>query len=162
MWYIVSNGENCVLCHRREYLEVEDSATALGVLANRGIKGSEAGNKLSTVLINLTSGTGQAGEMMKKLGISAFDSEGKFIGLQATLEQVNKATAGLTEEERNAALAAIGGKTQIDTLNDPASDPLIPLFARTPSAVALSSTSTPKLFKTPPQPIYASISCCAV
>ena len=44
----------------------------------------------------------------------------------------------------------------------PASDPLIPLFARTPSAVALSSTSTPKLFKTPPQPIYASISCCAV
>ena len=99
-------------------VEVEDSATALGVLANRGIKGSEAGNKLSTVLINLTSGTGQAGEMMKKLGISAFDSEGKFIGLQATLEQVNKATAGLTEEERNAALAAIGGKTQIDTLND--------------------------------------------
>lgn len=99
-------------------VEVEDSATALGVLANRGIKGSEAGNKLSTVLINLTSGTGQAGEMMEKLGISAFDSEGKFIGLQATLEQVNKATAGLTEEERNAALAAIGGKTQIDTLND--------------------------------------------
>ena len=99
-------------------VEVEDSATALGVLANRGIEGSEAGNKLSTVLINLTSGTGQAGEMMKKLGISAFDSEGKFIGLQATLEQVNKATAGLTEEERNAALAAIGGKTQIDTLND--------------------------------------------
>lgn len=99
-------------------VEVEDSATALGVLANRGIKGSEAGNKLNTVLINLTSGTGQAGEMMKKLGISAFDSEGKFIGLQETLELVNNATKDLTEEERNAALAAIGGKTQIDTLND--------------------------------------------
>lgn len=99
-------------------VSVEDSATALGVLANRGIKGSEAGNKLNTVLINLTSGTGQAGEMMKKLGISAFDSEGKFIGLQETLELVNEATKGLTEEERNAALAAIGGKTQIDTLND--------------------------------------------
>ena len=51
-------------------VSVEDSATALGVLANRGIKGSEAGNKLNTVLINLTSGTGQAGAMMKKLGIS--------------------------------------------------------------------------------------------
>ena len=99
-------------------VSVEDSATALGVLANRGIKGSEAGNKLNTVLINLTSGSGQAGAMMKKLGISAFDSEGKFIGLQKTLELVNEATKDLTEEERNAALAAIGGKTQIDTLND--------------------------------------------
>ena len=99
-------------------ISVEDSATALGVLANRGIKGSEAGNKLNSVLINLTSGTGQAGEMMEKLGISAFDSEGNFIGLEETLQVLNKALAGLTEEERNAALAAIGGKTQIDTLND--------------------------------------------
>lgn len=100
------------------HVGVEDSATALGVLANRGIKGSEAGTKLNAVLVNLTSGTGQAGEMMEKLGISAFDSEGNFIGLQETLQRVNDATAGLTEEQRNAALAAIGGKTQIDTLND--------------------------------------------
>ncbi len=99
-------------------VDAKDSAAALGVLANRGIKGSEAGNKLNTVMINLTSGTGQAGKMMEQLGISAFDSEGKFIGLKETLELVNNATKGLTEEERNAALAAIGGKTQIDTLND--------------------------------------------
>ncbi len=99
-------------------IDVEDSAAALGVLANRGIKGSEAGNKLNTVMINLTSGTGQAGKMMEQLGISAFDSEGKFIGLKETLERVNDATKDLSEEERNAALAAIGGKTQIDTLND--------------------------------------------
>ena len=44
----------------------------------------------------------------------------------------------------------------------PASEPLIFLLARTPSAAALSLTSTPRLFKTPPQPVYASISCCAV
>ena len=99
-------------------VDVRDSAAALGVLANRDIKGSEAGNKLNSVLINLTSGTGQAGEMMKKLGISAFDSEGKFIGLKETLELVNEATRNMTDEERSAALAAIGGKTQIDTLND--------------------------------------------
>ena len=99
-------------------VDVRDSAAALGVLANRNIKGSEAGNKLNAVLINLTSGTGQAGEMMKKLGISAFDSEGKFIGLKETLELVNEATRNMTDEERSAALAAIGGKTQIDTLND--------------------------------------------
>lgn len=95
-----------------------ESATALGVLANRGIKGSEAGNALNAIMANLTTGTGQAGEMMKSLGISAFDSEGKFIGLKATLETLNTALSGCTEEERNAALAAIGGKQHVDALND--------------------------------------------
>ncbi|WP_322202865.1 phage tail tape measure protein [Acutalibacter intestini] len=61
---------------------------------------------------------GLGGKMMESLGISAFDSEGKFIGLEATLQKVNQATAGLSEEQRNAALAAIGGKQHIDALND--------------------------------------------
>ena len=96
---------------------IQESAAALGVLANRGIKGSEAGNALNAVMVNLTTGTGQAGKMMEKLGISAFDSEGKFIGLHETLSTVNAALAGLNEEERNAALAAIGGKMHVDALN---------------------------------------------
>ena len=97
---------------------LEESATALGVMANRGIKGSEAGNALNAVLINLMSGTGQAGKKMAELGISAFDSEGNFIGLTETLEKVSEAVGSLTEEERNSALAAIGGKQHIDALND--------------------------------------------
>ena len=97
---------------------ITESATALGVLANRGIKGSEAGTALNAIMVNLTTGTGQAGKMMEKLGVSAFDSSGKFIGLEATLQQVNTALAGCTEEERNAALAAIGGKMHVDALND--------------------------------------------
>lgn len=97
---------------------LSESATALGVLANRGIKGSEAGNAMNAVMINLTTGTGQAGKMMAKLGVSAFDSSGKFKGLKTVLEDVNKATSGLTEEERNAALAAIGGKQHVDAMND--------------------------------------------
>ena len=98
-------------------VEVADSATALGVLANRGIKGSEAGTKLNSTLLRLTSGTGEAGKMMKQLGISAFDSNGKFIGLQETLELVNNTTKDMTDEQRSATLAALGGKSQIDTLN---------------------------------------------
>lgn len=97
---------------------IQESATALGVLANRGIKGSEAGNALNAIMVNLTTGTGQAGKMMESLGVSAFDSEGKFIGLQATLQQLNGKLSGLTEEQRNAALAAIGGKQHVDALND--------------------------------------------
>ncbi len=101
-------------------IPIQESAAALGVMANRGIKGSEAGNALNAVMINLTTGTGQAGKMMGKLGISAFDSKGRFIGLQETLKEVNNALTALgdNEEAKNAALAAIGGKQHVDALND--------------------------------------------
>ncbi len=95
-----------------------ESATALGVMANRGIKGSEAGNALNAIMANLTTGTGQAGKMMQQLGVSAFDSQGNFIGLEATLQHLNTALQGYSDEERNAAMAAIGGKEHIDALND--------------------------------------------
>ena len=100
------------------HVPIQESAAALGVLANRGIKGSEAGTALNAVINNLTTGTGKAGKMMDKLGISAFDSNGKFIGLAETLRVVDEATKGMTEEQRNAALAALGGKEHIDALND--------------------------------------------
>lgn len=100
------------------HVPIQESAAALGVLANRGIKGSEAGTALNAVINNLTTGTGQAGKMMDKLGISAFDSNGKFIGLAETIRVVDKATKDMTEEQRNAALAALGGKEHIDALND--------------------------------------------
>lgn len=61
-------------------IPITESATALGVMANRGLKGSEAGTALNAIMANLTTGAGQAGEMMQQLGISAFDSEGRFIG----------------------------------------------------------------------------------
>lgn len=98
-------------------IPIQESATALGVLANRGIKGSEAGNALNAVMVNLTTGTGQAGKMMDKLGISAFDSKGNFIGLYETFDLLNNAMKNLNEEEKNAALAAIGGKLHVDALN---------------------------------------------
>lgn len=99
-------------------VDIEDSATALGVLANRGIKGSEAGTALNAVMVNLTSGTGQAGKMMEKLGLSAFDSQGKFKGLKQVLTEINDKVSTMTEEERSASLAALGGKTHIDAMNN--------------------------------------------
>ena len=94
-------------------VDIEDSATALGVLANRGIKGSEAGTALNAIMINLTTGAGQAGKAMKKLGVSAFQ-DGKFKGLKQTLTDVRDKLAGLTEEEQNFYKARIGGKHHID------------------------------------------------
>lgn len=94
-------------------VDIEDSATALGVLANRGIKGSEAGTALNAIMINLTTGAGQAGKAMQKLGVSAFEN-GKFKGLKQTLTEVRDKLAGLTEEQQNYYKARIGGKHHID------------------------------------------------
>ena len=99
------------------HVPLAESATAMGVLANRGIKASEGGNAMNAVMINLTTGAGQAGKKMKELGISAFDSNGKFKGLKETLMTVDRAVSGLTEEERNSALSMIGGKQHVDALN---------------------------------------------
>ena len=94
-------------------VDIEDSATALGVLANRGIKGSEAGTALNAIMINLTTGAGQAGKAMQKLGVSAFEN-GKFKGLKQTLTGVRDKLSGLTEEQQNYYKARIGGKHHID------------------------------------------------
>ena len=94
-------------------VDIEDSATALGVLANRGIKGSEAGTALNAIMINLTTGAGQAGKAMQKLGVSAFEN-GKFKGLKQTLTEARDKLAGMTEEEQNYYKARIGGKHHID------------------------------------------------
>ena len=97
---------------------IEDSATVLGILANRGIKGSEAGNALNAVMANLTSGMGQAGKEMKRLGLSAFDSEGNFKGMKEMFSDLNEVLSEMTDEERNESLAKLGGKLHVDALND--------------------------------------------
>ncbi len=97
---------------------LEESGALLGVLANRGIKGSEAGNSLSSILINLTKKSGESAEAMKALGLNAYDSQGRFKGVTNVLKELNDKTKNLTPELRDTYLTMIGGKTQITTLNN--------------------------------------------
>ncbi len=95
---------------------MEESATLLGLLANRGIKGSEAGNALNSILINLIGASGQSSEALEMLGVSAYDADGKFIGITQTLRLVSDKLSGLDDQQRDFFTAKIGGKTQYDTL----------------------------------------------
>lgn len=92
---------------------LEESTALLGLLANRGLKGSEAGRALNAIMVNLTSGAGQAGKAMEELGLSAFDSEGSFIGLEETLRLVKEATAGMTDEQQAQYISMISGKEHL-------------------------------------------------
>ncbi len=94
-----------------------DEASALiGVLANRGVKGSEAGNALNSVFVNLTTGAGQAGQAMAKLNLSAYDAQGNFKGYANTLKELYDKTKDLDEEQKAYYYSAIGGKTRLSDL----------------------------------------------
>lgn len=97
-------------------VSVEESAALLGTLANRGKKGSEAGNALNSTLVNLIGANKNASTAMDTLGVSAWDAEGKFIGVTNTLKLLDSALASCTDEQKAMFEAQIGGKTQLDTL----------------------------------------------
>lgn len=98
-------------------IPLEESAVALGMLANAGIKGSEAGTSLNAVLLNLTAPTGRAKKALEELGYSAFDSQGNFKGLETVLFDLKDQFAEMDTEQRNMYLSMIGGKEHIDGLN---------------------------------------------
>lgn len=95
---------------------LEESAAIMGVLANRGIKASEAGNSLNSILINLVGANKNAASAMDTLGVSAWDSEGNFIGLTETLKQLDVALKEANNDQKVLFEAQIGGRTQFDTL----------------------------------------------
>ena len=97
---------------------LEESAALLGTLANRGIKGAEAGTALNSILVNLIGANKNAASAMKDMGISAFDAEGRFIGLENTLTLVKSKLDeyGDNTEKITQLEAKLGGKTQLDTL----------------------------------------------
>lgn len=97
-------------------VSLEEASTWLGVLANRGLKGSEAGTSLNSILLNMTTGAGQAGKMIKDVGLKVYDSTGKFRGMENVLKDLYNITKNMSDKRRQEVLGAIGGKTQIDTL----------------------------------------------
>ncbi|EPZ54708.1 phage tail tape measure protein, TP901 family, core region [[Clostridium] sordellii ATCC 9714] len=104
-------------------MPLEKSGALLGVLANRGTKGSEAGNALISVFSNLITETGQAGDALEAMGISLYDSTGKQRDMVDVLKEMAQklgvtadGTSDLTEQQKQQYAAMVGGKTQFDTL----------------------------------------------
>uniref|UniRef100_A0AAU8B914 Minor tail protein n=1 Tax=Dulem virus 34 TaxID=3145752 RepID=A0AAU8B914_9CAUD len=89
-------------------VDLTDLSTALGILANNGTKGAEAGTALNSMLVRMTS-KDAAITAMKKLGVSAFDAQGNFRGLETVLVDLQAAMVNLSTEERASYMASIAG-----------------------------------------------------
>lgn len=98
-------------------ISFEEGAVALGILADNGFKGSESGRALNAILTNLTAPTGQAKKAMDELGISVFDANGEFIGIEAALKVVDGAMEGMTMEQQNMYKSMIAGKEHSKTFS---------------------------------------------
>jgi TP901 family phage tail tape measure protein len=86
-----------------------DTVTALALFTNAGIRGQDAGTSLKQMFIQLAAPTKQAGDLMKQLGLNFFDAKGNFVGLETSAGLLQTKLAGLSQEQRNNALATIFG-----------------------------------------------------
>ncbi|QRI79053.1 phage tail tape measure protein [Rhodococcus sp. PSBB066] len=90
-------------------VSLEDTVAGLGLLANAGIAGSDAGTLLKTTLLSLTDQSNPAQGAIEDLGLSVYDATGKFVGFRSLFEQLQTASENMTPEMYQAATATLFG-----------------------------------------------------
>ncbi|MFZ1361354.1 MAG: phage tail tape measure protein [Candidatus Nanopelagicales bacterium] len=96
-------------------ISVEETTGTLALLASNGQLADRAGTGLRGVLMSLTSPSQQARKTMDELGMSFYDNEGKFIGLEGVAGQLHDRLGHLDAQTRDNALGQIFGNAQIET-----------------------------------------------
>lgn len=91
-------------------LSLEETAAAIGIMANAGIQGSQAGTSLRGVLSRLSKPTDDMTAAMEELGISFYDSNGKMKSLTEQVGMLRQATEGMTDEQKNNYLVTLYGQ----------------------------------------------------
>ena len=90
-------------------LSLEEVTAAIGIMANAGIKGSEAGTSLRGSMVRLAKPSDAAAMAMKNMGFNAFDAQGKMLPLNEIIARLQKSTAKMSDEQKANAIATIFG-----------------------------------------------------
>lgn len=88
---------------------LEEVAAAIGVLADSGIKGEQAGTTLRSALVRMMKPTEKMEKAMTDLGITFYDAEGKMKPLSTIIDELQDRTKELTDEQRDNRIATIFG-----------------------------------------------------
>lgn len=89
---------------------VEDVSTAIGLMANSGIKGSQAGTALRNLFTKMAKPTKESAAAMEKLGVSLTDSQGNMKDFNTIMGELRQGFSGLTEAEKAQTAAALAGQ----------------------------------------------------
>lgn len=93
----------------------EELNTVLGLLADNGIKGSEAGTHLRNILLSMN--TEKVKDAFHEMGVEIYDAEGNMRSLSDIFPELSTAMEGLTSEERNGMIAKLFNKTDLAAVN---------------------------------------------
>jgi TP901 family phage tail tape measure protein len=88
----------------------EDTAEAIGLMANAGIKGSQAGTALRTIMNNLSGDVKICGSSIGEVTIATTNADGSMRDLSDILADCRTAFSGLSESEKAAAAESLVGK----------------------------------------------------
>lgn len=91
--------------------------TALGLLANVGIKGAEGGTHLRNIILSLQSPTKDAREVMEQLGLEVYDTQGNMRQLDDILTDLNTVMAGMTQGQKDSVINALFNNTDLAAVN---------------------------------------------
>ena len=91
--------------------------TALGILANNGIKGAEGGTHLRNVILSLQEGCENGAIAVGDMSVQIYDAEGNMRSLNDILGDMNTAMDGMTAEEKNNIISKIFNKTDLASVN---------------------------------------------
>ena len=89
---------------------IEDTAVAIGLMANSGIKASQAGTALRSTITRLAKPVGEAKDAVEELGISITNADGTMKPLSQTMLELREKFAGLTEEQKAQYAAMLAGQ----------------------------------------------------
>ena len=99
----------CAGAAKTNGISLESLSTALSVFANNGLKGTQAGTAMNSILVRMTSNDKALTEMAR-LGVSAFDEQtGSFRDMGDILKDLEAKMVTMTDAERDASLKAIAG-----------------------------------------------------
>ena len=89
---------------------VEDTAEAIGLMANAGIKSTQAGTSLRTIMTNLSGEVKICGENIGEVTVATTNADGSMRDLSDILADCRTAFNGLSESEKAAAAESLVGK----------------------------------------------------
>lgn len=88
---------------------IQDTTAVLGAFADAGVKGSDAGTSLKTMLQRLSAPTDEAAAVMEDLGINVRDSNGMLLDAASLAEELQSKMGGLSQAEKDAATQTLFG-----------------------------------------------------
>lgn len=90
-------------------MTLQDTAAAMGVLANAGIKGSQGGTTLNAMLRDMKKNADNGRIAIGKTKVALTNADGSYRSYAAIIRDIDKATSSMTASQRDAALGAIFG-----------------------------------------------------